>query len=291
MPWQTLALAGAALLAAYIAAALVFRRLAPGTGRVKGALGAAHRRAFPDAAPAAGFRATRLGRFLGERLDPHLFRGLPLTLLVAAALYAVLLFGDLTEDVRELGALDHFDQAIGGLVAPWRVEPALTLFRWISAIAAGPAILAVLMVGSGLLLARPGLPAVAALWLAFAGAQLTTTLGKVMVGRPRPQPMYEPAALSAFPSGHATVVMAVYGLFGYVIARDLPGGGMARFNVAFATAVLILLVGLSRVVLNVHFPSDVAGGYLVGLFWLLAGVIVAEWRRPAAGGGSGGGAR
>ncbi|QYZ68413.1 phosphatase PAP2 family protein [Neotabrizicola shimadae] len=216
-------------------------------------------------------------------MDPHTFRGLPITLLVAAAVYAAVLFSGLTEDVLDSGALDDFDGAISAIVDPLRSEPELTWFRWISAIAGGPAILAVLLVSSGFLLLLPNRTPILALWAVFSGAQLTTTLGKVVIGRPRPEPMYDVAALAAFPSGHATVVMAVYGFIAYLIGRGI-GDPMARFHVAFAALLLVALVGLSRIVLNVHFASDVLGGYLVGIFWLLVGVILVEARDRTTGG-------
>lgn len=278
MPWASLASAVLLIAAFYLVSALLFRLIVPRAGRMAGALKSVHGRIFPDR---PGESDGWLVHHLRLRLDPHPFRGLPLTLLIAVALYAAILFSGLTEDVLETGALDSFDGVASALVQPWRVEPALTWFRWISAIAGGPAILAVLMVSTGFLLLQTRRTPILALWTAFAGAQLTTTLGKTMIGRPRPEPMYDVAALAAFPSGHATVVMAVYGFLGYLIARQMSEP-LARFHVAFATLVAVALVGLSRVVLNVHFASDVAGGYLVGLFWLLLGVILVEGRQRSS---------
>lgn len=278
MPWASLLGAVLFLAGFYLVALMLFRLIVPRAGRVAGALRSAHSRIFPDP---PGDGDGWLMRHLRLRLDPLQFRGLPLTLLVAAALYAALLFSGLTEDVLDTGALDSFDGMASALVQPWRVEPALTWFRWISAIAGGPAILAVLLVSTGFLALWPRRVPILALWTVFAGAQLTTTLGKTVIARPRPEPMYDVAALAAFPSGHATVVMAVYGFLGYLIARQMPDP-LHRFHVAFATLVAVALVGLSRVVLNVHFASDVAGGYLVGLFWLLVGVILVEGRLRGA---------
>ena len=46
----------------------------------------------------------------------------------------------------------------------------------------------------------------------------------------------------------------------------------------FWSGALILLIGFSRVFLSVHYASDVAGGFLVGSIWLLAGIALNEWR-------------
>lgn len=75
--------------------------------------------------------------------------------------------------------------------------------------------------------------------------------------------------------------MAIYGFLAYAIARSLPSI-REQFEVAYWTSVLVALIGLSRIVLGVHYVTDIAGGYLVGVFWLLIGLTIAEWTRPPA---------
>ncbi len=104
-------------------------------------------------------------------------------------------------------------------------------------------------------------------------------LVKEIVGRARPSGdlvavqhvIQEPS----FPSGHVVSFVTLYGFVFYLIWalwRPSP----ARTLALALPAALIALVGLSRVYLGVHFPSDVAGGYLFGGLWL-AGMI--ELRR------------
>lgn len=120
------------------------------------------------------------------------------------------------------------------------------------------------------------------MWLTCLGAVATTSIGKFLIGRHRPESALDiPAGFSSFPSGHATAAMAVYGFLAYAIGRTLPGG-RERFEVGYWTAVLIGLIGLSRIVLGVHYVTDIAGGFLVGGFWLLIGFTIAEWARPPA---------
>jgi membrane-associated phospholipid phosphatase len=105
----------------------------------------------------------------------------------------------------------------------------------------------------------------------------TTSVGKLLIGRHRPEITIDVTVVSSsFPSGHATAAMAVYGFIAYAIARVLPGVP-ERFEVAYWTAVLILLIGFSRIFLGVHYLTDVIGGFLVGGFWLLIGFTIAEW--------------
>ena len=51
-------------------------------------------------------------------------------------------------------------------------------------------------------------------------------------------------------------------------------------RIAYWIAILVGLIGLSRIMLGVHYVTDVAGGFLVGGFWLLVAFAIAEWTRP-----------
>ncbi len=71
--------------------------------------------------------------------------------------------------------------------------------------------------------------------------------------------------------------MAVYGFLAYAITRDLSGW-RPRFEAAFWSAVLIIIIGFSRMYLSAHYLTDVVAGFLVGGFWLLVAFAIAEWR-------------
>jgi undecaprenyl-diphosphatase len=73
----------------------------------------------------------------------------------------------------------------------------------------------------------------------------------------------------------------VFGFLAYAIARELRSH-RRRFAISYAASVLIVLVGVSRVFLGVHFASDVIAGWLIGSFWLLVGFALAEHHRARA---------
>jgi undecaprenyl-diphosphatase len=113
------------------------------------------------------------------------------------------------------------------------------------------------------------------------GAQLLSSGLKEAVDRARP--VFEvpvDAALGAsFPSGHALGAAAVWTAFAVValtVASARPGRG--RLLVAGALGIA-LLVGASRVLLGVHYPSDVAGGFLLGSGWTaLCAAVFLRWQ-------------
>lgn len=79
----------------------------------------------------------------------------------------------------------------------------------------------------------------------------------------------------SFPSGHATIAVALYGFIIYILFREFRSR-LHRFFILFFGVLLIFLIGLSRLYLGVHFLSDVIGGYLLGLIWLLVGMAISE---------------
>ena len=221
-------------------------------------------------------RHPRLFNLIRSRLTPHSFTGLPLTLMVAAALYLVALLGGLVEAVLMNDGIETVDNGINAFFGPYRPRPLLLAFVWLTGLGAGPAVAAVAMVVTGFLWADRRLSTVFALWVTLLGAETTSWAGKYLVGRARPEFLDVASAISpSFPSGHATASMAVYGFLAYVIARRLPHL-RERFEVAFWAAMLILSIGFSRVFLGVHYASDVLSGFLVGAFWLLVGFAIAE---------------
>lgn len=227
-------------------------------------------------------RFPRLYAALAARLTPRVFTGLPLTLLVTAALYLAALFGGLLEDVLQQERIVHFDVAVNDAFVPYRIKPVLTTFLWITALGAGPAVCAAAIIATGFLWAhrRPGF--IIPLWIAFLGSQATTYVGKFAIGRVRPEFLSDIAAATpSFPSGHTTAATAVYGFLAYAIARDLPVLRQ-RFEVVFWTVLLVLLIGFSRIILSVHFLSDVLSGLLVGGFWLIVAFALSEWARTGS---------
>ena len=77
-------------------------------------------------------------------------------------------------------------------------------------------------------------------------------------------------------TGHAAIAAALYGFAVYFLWRRAATWGR-RLNILFAGIFLVAAIGFSSLYLGVHFLSDVLGGYLLGLLWLIIGISMAEW--------------
>lgn len=110
----------------------------------------------------------------------------------------------------------------------------------------------------------------AALVLLFACApcnEFVTAAAKALADRPRPASMLVAAGSTSFPSGHA--LEATAGLLA-MLSFALPMANRAARGVAvIAVAVALPAVGISRVALNVHYPSDVLAGWCLGYLYFL----------------------
>mgnify|MGYP002621435277 CR=1 FL=1 len=115
---------------------------------------------------------------------------------------------------------------------------------------------------------------------------LTATLSGVVVSlalkhffsRPRPDivPHLSHVTTSSFPSGHSMLSAIVYLTLGSLLAASVPRRGLKVYVLSIAI-VLSLIVGVSRVYLGVHYPTDVLAGWIAGLVWALACWLVARW--------------
>lgn len=100
---------------------------------------------------------------------------------------------------------------------------------------------------------------------------------KLGIGRARPAIVerFEHVATRSFPSGHATMSAVVYLAVAIAASKAMPTRA-GRVAVLAGGGLLAVLVGCSRVVLGVHYPTDVLGGWLLGLGWVMLGLLVAR---------------
>jgi undecaprenyl-diphosphatase len=177
-----------------------------------------------------------------------------------------------------------FDAAVGDPVHAVRT-PLLTSYFYLCTLLANTVTIVALTTAAVIVLAVRRRFAEAMLVLVVvAGGQALSTITKVLVARGRPPASGALIPLPgdyAFPSGHSFAGLLLYGVLAFLLARSLQSRG-ARIAVITAAAVLIGSIGLSRVYLGVHWPSDVLGAWLLAGAWLWVCVSVyLRWDRGA----------
>jgi membrane-associated phospholipid phosphatase len=189
-------------------------------------------------------------------------------LLIAAG--ALALFSWLGREILQ-GELLVFDDRFRIMVHEF-ASPRLTSFMRAVTLYGGPAVL----VPAGLLAAvaflihgwRRGALLVV---ITLAGAGLLNGLLKFSFARVRPSSFFDyPLPQSAsFPSGHALFAASVFGGLAALLAVRLRSR-ILEVVVWLVAIVLIGLIGLSRIYLGVHYPSDVLAGYSIAVIWVAA---------------------
>ncbi|HEX7586486.1 MAG TPA: phosphatase PAP2 family protein [Patescibacteria group bacterium] len=122
-----------------------------------------------------------------------------------------------------------------------------------------------------------------ALIFIIAGTEITLQLMKLFINRPRPTAniAYYIEKSSSFPSGHSATAVAFFGFVAYYLARNTNSKNKKVFVTIF-TILFVLLIGFSRLYLDVHFLSDVIAGFAMGGLWLIVGIAFHEQHFYAA---------
>jgi membrane-associated phospholipid phosphatase len=215
-------------------------------------------------------RPSRLARFAAARLDPKAYLGLHVTVGLGVAALALWLFGAVLEEVLDNTTVVKLDVATMTWVAQHVTPAGLRIFAFITRLGDVP-VIPVIAAGGALVLWRQRRRLLLVCWLsAFLGGAAFNQLLKLLVHRARPVLAMRRLHIASFsfPSGHTMAATIGYGMLAYVLATQWRSGRMKRRFIFFAAATLALAVGVSRVYLGVHFPTDVIGGFAAGTAWL-----------------------
>ncbi|MCB7482040.1 phosphatase PAP2 family protein [Christiangramia sediminis] len=220
---------------------------------------------------------SRIRDFLVEKFRAYDHK-LPYIIFVLISLLVVVgsinLFIELTETLKT-EMLAGIDQQVTDYVLSFR-SPALTDF-FIFMTHAGDIygyliVLTLYLLISRLIFKRWKFVILSTLVLALATG--SNMILKRFINRARPgiEHMVSVETLS-YPSGHAMSAMAFYGFLIYLCTKF-------RINRLLKTAIIVLLsfiilsIGISRIYLGVHFPSDIAGGFIAGLIWVVFCILI-----------------
>jgi undecaprenyl-diphosphatase len=106
--------------------------------------------------------------------------------------------------------------------------------------------------------------------IAVVGGIALSDLLKFAFARARPDvvPPLARVFTTSFPSGHATLSAITYLTIGAVLARSQPSSTISLYFMSLAVF-LTVLIGISRIYLGVHYPTDVLGGWCIGAAWAM----------------------
>ena len=237
-----------------------------------------------------GLGAECLRTWISSRPLPNIARAygaiaLASLLTIAALLF---LFGFVAFDVatrkslgfdrRVICALRRSDKEPIPIGPPWLQEAA----RDVTSLGSVAVLLIIIFAVAGYLFLdrKPGVA-----WLmliaVLSGLALNNLL-KFVFARPRPEvvSLAPRVFTTSFPSGHATLSAITYLTIAALLARAYPSPILDVYFASLA-ALLTVLIGLSRIYLGVHFPTDILGGWCIGTAWAIGCWVLLAWLQQA----------
>jgi undecaprenyl-diphosphatase len=208
-----------------------------------------------------------------------------ITILAAIILFGIGLkvFVELTDELTE-NELEDFDNQVTNRIIAFRTDSLTSYFEFITDL------------GDRYAYTIITLALAAFFWFRFKNwkfmaqtvgvlilASLSNIFLKQIINRTRPslEHLIEVNTLS-FPSGHSMSAMAFYGFLVYLCLR-YNINNLLRIALVTLLCILILSIGFSRIYLGVHYPSDVAAGFMGGLIWVTLCAIILNtielWRK------------
>jgi undecaprenyl-diphosphatase len=208
-------------------------------------------------------------------LRPTTAMAVVVAMLVIASVIAV--------EVREQAGLTMFDASLAADLRANMPLPVLHAVAWLTQLGNPTALAIVTLLVAVVLAVRRHLRLATTWLLALVGTALINSALKAWFQRERP--LHDHGFVIehsySFPSGHASGSMVFYGMLAYVLLVLCPP--RLHRAVVIAAVAMITLVGISRILLQVHYFSDVMAGYATGLAWLTLCVGSAEYFRMRAG--------
>ena len=193
---------------------------------------------------------------------------IPATLLIslAGATLTLVLFGWIAREVLR-GDAENFDRSVRMWVHQY-ASSSMTRFMTGISLLGGQLLVLEFLVAIVVFLALKWHRAAAWLAIAVAGAIMLEYSLKLVFQRPRPTPFFGVSPHDySFPSGHALVSFCFYGVVAGLLA-DRTQSLLLEILIWASAACTIVAIGLSRVYLGVHHPTDVIAGFLAATIWV-----------------------
>lgn len=224
-------------------------------------------------------RLPRMAAFLGRRFDSRHAWGLPATIAGIGVLLGLWLFLGVLQDIAAKDPLVILDVRLHNIVPLFRT-PGMTWLMMALTQLGSAAVLGTLCLGIALLALSWKRPRLAATFLLAALASgLSSLLLKWLIGHARPLDALIHSDTTSFPSGHLLGATVIYGLLATIVLRSRAHRAL---RVVGTTCLLLIIVGvgISRLYLGVHWPSDLLGSLGIALVLVAAILFLLQFDRP-----------
>ena len=218
----------------------------------------------------------RFAEWLRARFARHNFKGLPLTVLVVLFCYLGVIFFGIARQIVSTGLVSNFDERVLNFAINLYHANFAKWVAWFTSLGGEITVPIIALIAVLVFFFYKRKHFMAPLIFTGLFAEIFNLAGKSFFERLRPAAKLVNETSFSFPSGHATLSLAVYGFIVYVILRTAKSENLKIWSVVFVS-IFIFLVGLSRLYLRVHYFSDVAGGFVLGGLSLIAGITLSEY--------------
>ncbi len=223
------------------------------------------------------FLISRFKEFLSQKFQkydgkiPYLVTVI-ITLIIV--IYGIKFFVKLTKNLHT-DVLSEFDTSVSDYITSFRSDVLTTYFKFVTDVGDTFGYLAVLSICAILFyLFFKNWKYVLQLLSVLTLALSSNLILKQLINRQRPtlEHLVTVKTLS-YPSGHAMTAMAFYGFLIYLIFT-FKINKFLKFSLISVFIILILSIGISRIYLGVHFPSDIVGGFVAGFIWVVFCILI-----------------
>ena len=212
--------------------------------------------------------------FINNRFRIGTWHGPSLAVGMTCFALSVLSFAAIVDSLSEKGTLSYLDLKINAYAIKV-ANPGLTAFLGtITHLGSIYLVVMVAVIVGAILFIRKNWWRLLALFLAVAIGQAVLNILKVIFQRPRPETEMFVFG-SSFPSGHVFSATVIYGFCIYLAFRFIDNA-VVKWILSALLALLILLIGFSRIYLGVHWLSDALAGYVTAFAWLLFCIFFAK---------------
>lgn len=216
-------------------------------------------------------------RFLSQKFNkydgkiPYIITVLLTAIIVV---FGIKFFVKLTKNLQS-EILSDFDSNVSDYITSFRSDNLTSYFKFVTDVGDTLGYLAVLLISAILFNTFfKNWKYVLQLLIVLSLALSSNLILKQLINRQRPtlEHLVTVKTLS-YPSGHAMTAMAFYGFFIYLILKFKINKAF-KFAIISVFTVLILSIGISRIYLGVHFPSDIIGGFVAGFIWVVFCILI-----------------